>query len=459
MISPARRCAWQALCNMAQRQQYANAALQHVLRSAALSERDKALCTELVYGTVQRQRTLDALLAEHSRRPLTRLEPPVLALLRMTAYQLVFLDRIPAYAAVDDAVELAKQSRPRAAGFVNAVLRAWLRDPRPARARLQELVARTGAWAEQMGLLHSYPTWLVEAWERQFGRARTEAMLISCNQPPVLGVRVNPLRATREQALVRVQTAAGAAAATASPVAPWGLRLHRGLDVEAWDLYREGWVTVQDEGSMLVAPLVSPSPSAVVLDMCAGLGTKATHLAELQADRGQVWACDVYGHKLRNMQTAARRLGLTSLKPLLTDARSLPQRPGWSGRFDAVLLDAPCSGLGVLRRRPDIRWRRTPADLASLQTLQAELLRAAALLVRPGGVVVYATCTLLAEENEVQLAHLLADGVPLRPEDPRPWLPHAVAERIDMCTAGVLLTPEQWQTDGFYMARLRRMDG
>ncbi|MCL6593534.1 MAG: 16S rRNA (cytosine(967)-C(5))-methyltransferase RsmB, partial [Alicyclobacillus sp.] len=383
MIAPARRCAWQALCSMAQRQQYANAALQHVLRTAGLAERDKALCTELVYGTVQRQRTLDALLAEHSRQPLARLEAPVLALLRMTAYQLVFLDRIPAYAAVDDAVELAKQARPRAAGFVNAVLRAWLRDPRPAQVRLQELAAGAGAWADQMGLLHSYPTWLVTAWERQFGRARTEAMLISCNQPPVLGVRVNPLRADRAQALARVQAATGAAAAAVSPVSPWGLRLRRGLDVEAWDLYREGWVTVQDEGSMLVAPLLSLSPSAVVLDMCAGLGTKATHLAELQADRGQVWACDVYAHKLRSLQAAARRLGLSSLKPLLADARSLPQRPGWSGRFDAVLLDAPCSGLGVLRRRPDIRWRRTPADLTALQALQAELLRAAAALVRP----------------------------------------------------------------------------
>jgi 16S rRNA (cytosine967-C5)-methyltransferase len=455
MTAIARTAAFTALRDVTERRKYTNLALQHVLQQHTLSPRDRALCTEIVYGTVQRQRSLDALIQPLLSRPLEDLDTAVLTILRMTVYQLAFLDKVPPYAAIHDAVELTKQSSRKATGFVNGVLRNFARDKRPARERLAQLADRCATWADKMGLLHSYPTWLIASWESAFGRERAVALAEACNQPSGFSARVNLLRTSREDVLAELRHEYGDVAEP-SRLAASGIRFYSGLDIHKWSALQDGRVTIQDEGAMLVAPLLNPQPGQRILDMCAGLGTKTTHIAELQGDEGVVEACDIHPHKLQHLRAAAQRMGLQSIRVTLADARSLPDRPGAEERYDAVLLDAPCSGFGVLRHRPDIRWKRTQDDVRSLTQLQRELLQSAARLVKPGGVVVYCTCTMMPEENEELVESVLAD-----PTTGLTWADWNGVVEEDMAVRaeagrGLLLTPELFGTDGFYMARLRK---
>ncbi|MCF8564424.1 16S rRNA (cytosine(967)-C(5))-methyltransferase RsmB [Alicyclobacillus tolerans] len=457
MTSSPRHVAYRALTAVEQGGAFTNLVLQKALQQSGLDPRNKALATEIVYGTIQRKRSLDALLTLYLRRPLAELDPQILTILRMTAYQLGFLDRIPAYAAIHDAVELTKQVQPRAAGLVNGVLRSFDRDPKSAEQRLEALAQKLTGFADRMGVQHSYPTWLVQALADVYGQARTVNILEACNRRAHLSVRVNTLKENREHLLDTLANEFPGGA-EASPVSPVGIRLNRGLDVEQWPLYQTGAVSVQDEGAMLIAPLFGTlAPGAKVLDMCAAPGSKTTHIAQMQRDMGQVVAVDIHEHKLRLLEKAAKRLGLGSISTLAMDARDLDDDPKHLASYDAVLLDAPCTGFGVLRHRPDIRWRRTPSDVASLQDLQVELLRTAARVVRPLGTIVYSTCTLLPEENEQVVQTVAADeNLQLVVEDIRPYLPEAVRSYALEGGIGLTLTPELFQTDGFYMARLRK---
>lgn len=459
MIGAARQWACDILNRVETERSYVNLRLQEALGRAQLSPLDKALCTSLVYGTLQRQRALDAVLQEHCRQPLDKLDKTVLVILRMTAYQVLYFDKVPAYAALNDGVDLCKQTKPKAAGLVNAVVRAVLRDGRPVAERLRVL-GQSKSWAEQVGLMLSYPDWLVQRLSDAYGRDRTEAMLTSCNEPAPLSVRANVMRTSREQVMSRLQQDFDVTGLP-SPVSPYGVRIPRGLDVSDWDAWLDGEVTVQDEGAMLIAPLLQPTAGARMLDMCAAPGGKTTHIAELQGDTGEVVACDVHQHKLTLIQDTAMRLQLRSIVVDAIDGRTLPQRHGWLNHFDAVLVDAPCSGFGVLRHRPDVRWQRSQRDVQELVKLQVELLSAAIDVVRPGGVVVYSTCTLLPEENEGVVERVLAErSQELVCDDLQRDLPDEVAERVvrDTCLRDGLLTPEQFGTDGFYMARLRKKE-
>jgi 16S rRNA (cytosine967-C5)-methyltransferase len=454
MTAEARRLAFQALQDVALKNRYANLALQSVLANESLDPRDKALCTEIVYGTIQRQRSLDALLQPLMSRSLADLDPAVLTILRMTAYQLAYLDKVPAYAAIHDAVELTKQTARKAAGFVNGVLRSFARDGRPAADRLLELVCGETNLADRIGVQYSYPTWIVEAWLRAFGEAKTIALAKACNAPAGFSVRVNPLKTSRQEVLAALNSEYGDVA-TPSELSEVGIRFHRGIDTHSWSALERGEVTIQDEGAMLVAPLLHPQPGQRILDMCAGVGTKTTHIAELQGDAGTIVACDIYPHKLRSLRSALERRGMSSISALLADARSLAERSDFLGAFDAVLLDAPCTGLGVLRHRPDIRWKRTPEDVASLASLQRELLGVAVKLVRTGGLIVYCTCTLLNEENQdVVLSVVRESAGAVELEDVSAELPPGV---VPAQGAGCLLTPDVYGTDGFFMARLRKV--
>ncbi|MBX6352228.1 MAG: 16S rRNA (cytosine(967)-C(5))-methyltransferase RsmB [Thermoflavifilum sp.] len=451
-MSGARELAYEALLQVETGDAFTNLALQAVLGTEDLGERDRALCTEIVYGTVQRRRSIDVLLAPHLSRPVDALDPEVLTILRMTVYQLAFLTRVPAYAALNEAVELCKRVKPQAAGFVNGVLRQFSRVAEPVAERLARAAARAATPAAALGILYSYPDWMVERWLRQFGRARTEALLRAGNEQATLSLRVNRLRTTTHQVLARLREEG--TPATPSPLHPWGIRLERGVNVEAWAPYQMGLVSVQDEGAMLVAQMVAPTPGSRVLDMCAAPGGKTTHLAEFMEDQGSIDAIDIHPHKLGLLRQAAIRLGLRSIRTMLADGRDVARKGLLPGGYDAVLVDAPCSGLGVLRHRPDIRWRRSEADIASLAELQRDLLRAAATLVRPGGVLVYATCTLLAEENDDVVRWALdSPALGLALGDARPHLPAAVSEML-VDHAMLTLTPDAWGTDGFFMARL-----
>jgi 16S rRNA (cytosine967-C5)-methyltransferase len=410
---------------------------------AGLDARDRGLATELVLGTLRWQRWLDWQLGRVSHRPLAALAPWARALLRLTAYQLAFLDRIPAWAAINEAVELAKRRRPPgAAGYVNAVLRALAAGPRPwpepdAPDPVEALALRT-----------SQPTWLVRRWWARYGPAEAEALARAMNGTPPVVVRANTLRASPEA----VRAALAAAGVTAGParLAPEGLVLEAAGDLRGLGPLEAGLATVQDEGAILVGHALGPAPGDTVADVCAAPGAKTTHLAALMGNRGRVIAADPHPGRLALLRAACARLGATIVEPRLGDAAALAALVG--PVCDGVLVDAPCSNLGVLRRNPDGKWRRRPEDLAALAETQVAILDAAGGLVRTGGVLVYATCSLEPEENEAVVAAVRARRPDLVP-DP---LPPAVPAPCREGPALLRTAPHRHGCDGFTAHRLRR---
>ena len=361
---------------------------------------DRGLLTELVYGTLRMRGRLDWIVGRLYRGDDAALETPVRNILRTGLYQLLFTDRIPPFASVNEAVGIAKKSCPAAAGLVNAILRNALRE--------RESIA----WPDMakdpgraIAVLHSHPRWLVECWLDRYGIDETIAICRANNTIPPLTVRVNALKTSREKAIAAL-AGEGITAETAR-FSPDGIILpNPAAGLRETAAFRDGLIRVQDEASQLVSRLVAPRPGERILDLCAGAGGKTLHLAALMKNRGTITAVDLHPDKLRLLAAEAGRLGATIVETLPGDAAGTPE--AFRGAFDGVLLDAPCSGLGTLRRNPEIRWRITPMDLKKCLQIQKRLLRAAADCVKPGGLLVYCVCTVTPEENENVAADLLA---------------------------------------------------
>jgi len=441
-VSQARFEALRILVRVEEDRAFADITLEHALERAEMDPRDAGLCTEIVYGTLRWQRHLDWRLGPHLHRPLAKLDPWVRSLLRLTAYQVLFLDRVPRWAAVDEAVSLAKlKSRtPGPAEFVNAVLRSLTRA-----ATAPPLPALP---VEAVGVRWSFPDWIAARWLHRYGREEAEALMAASNERPPLAVRANTLRVSREALAARLRDEE-LSGSRPSALAPEGLRLEGGTGtVGRSRAFADGWCTVQDEASMLVARLLEPRPGERVADCCAAPGTKATHLAQLMDNRGTILAIDPQAARLRLLEKAAERLGVTIVEPRVGTVAALA--PRWAGGFDRVLVDAPCSNLGVLRRNPEVKWRRTEDDLRRLQQKQRTILAAAASMARPGGVLVYATCSLEPEENDEVVFPFLAAHADWRLDAPGEC-------PVELSPAGVLrLLPHRHGTDGFTAFRLRR---
>ncbi len=439
--SAARAAAARALERVATDAAFADLALDAELAEKRLSPRDAALATELVFGTLRWQRYLDWILAPHVKRRLASLDARVLVILRMTTYQLAFLERVPPFAAVDDAVTLAR-GKPGVAEFVNAALRSFARrgarerEPAPPRDPIDALATRC-----------SFPTWLAARWVARYGRGDAEALMRAMNERPPLTLRANTLRVSRDALAARLAAEEHLVCREAR-YAPEGLVVGPGGAPGAWRAFTEGLFVVQDEASMLIARLLEPGPGATVADVCAAPGTKTTHLAQLLEDRGRVLAFDPHPARLARVREAAARLGLRSIEPL--DGAVEDLAPKFRDACDGVLVDAPCSNLGVLRRNPDVKWRREFADLRTSAAAQGRILAAAAMMVKPGGRLVYATCSLEPEENDDVVRGFLA----VRPEfrrDPPAEFP------LPLDTDGTLrCLPHRHGTDGFTAIRFRR---
>ena len=411
------------------------------LARRTLALRDVALATELVYGALRWQRYLDWILAPHSKRALDGLDTRVRVLLRLAAYQLAFLERVPPFAVVNDAVTLAPRT-PGVKAFVNAVLRSFARrgaaerEPTPPRDPIEALAVRC-----------SFPTWLAARWVRRYGATEAEALMRAMNERPPLTLRANTLRLGRDALAARLVAEEGLRP-QATRWAPEGLVVGGGGAPGTWRAFADGSFAVQDEASMLVARLLEPRPGEAVADVCAAPGTKTTHLAQLMENRGRVLAFDREPARLARVGEAAARLGVVIVEALggTVEARA----PAFRGACDAVLVDAPCSNLGVLRRNPDAKWRRRPEDLAAGADRQRTILEAAATMLKPGGRLVYATCSLEPEENdEVTKAFLAAH--PDFALDPPPAFP------IPLDMDGALrCLPHRHGTDGFTAVRFRR---
>ncbi|BDG60655.1 ribosomal RNA small subunit methyltransferase B [Caldinitratiruptor microaerophilus] len=433
---------------------YASLALGEVLRRRALDPRDRALATELAYGVIRRRQTLDWYLEQVSTRPLAHMTPQVRNILRMAVYEYLYLDRIPEWATTHAAVELARRhGHEGVARFVSGVLRGLLR--RLPELRLPDAAADP---VQHLALLTSQPRWLVERWLARYGFDEAQALLEALGQTPPLTVRVNRLRTDRDA--LRQRLAREGVEAHPTRWSPDGLVLSGVAStgsLKELASFREGLFSVQDESSMLVAPVVDPRPGDLVLDVAAAPGGKAAHLAERMGDRGRVLAIDLHPQRLELVEENARRLGLRSIETVCADARSVGRL--FAGRADAVLCDLPCSGLGTLHRRPDARWRKQEADIPALATLQDEILESAWGALRPGGVLVYSTCTITPEENEERVEALVRRHPDLVPEDLTPYLPAGLAGEPGVREGRIQLLPHRHGTDGFFIARLRRRSG
>jgi 16S rRNA (cytosine967-C5)-methyltransferase len=427
---------------------YANIALDRFLERHRPHKLDRALATELSYGVLRSLNTLDWVLASFVRQPLAAQTPWVRNILRLGAYQLLFMDHIPDAAACNEAVELAKKyGHPGAEKFVNAVLRNVAR-------RKEEIVYPDPGKdpVAAIALRHSHPIWLVERWLREFGFEETVRLCRANNRMAPNTVRTNTLRVTREE-LCGILREEGVQAA-ATPFAPEGLELKGFVSYRQLASFRGGLFQIQDESSMLVPHAAAPAPGSRVLDACGAPGGKATHFAQLIKDTGDVLLIDLHPHKLRLAEENCRRLGITCVRTRAQDARRLsPELAGWA---DVALVDAPCSGLGVLRRRPDARWRKTAGQIPGLVRLQAAILDSVAAAVRPGGVLVYSTCTITEEENYAQVRDFVARHPDYTFEDLRPFLPAGLDLRDTMRHGYLQVMPHDFAMDGFFVARLRK---
>ncbi|MBI3624906.1 MAG: 16S rRNA (cytosine(967)-C(5))-methyltransferase RsmB [Candidatus Rokubacteria bacterium] len=440
-VSPARVEALRILCRVEEDQAFADLALEAALERAKLPPRDRALTTELVYGTLRWQRRLDWILAPHSRRRIERLDPWVRNLLRLTAYQLQLLDKVPAWAAVNEAVALAKRrAEGQAAPFINAVLRSLTRSG-------GELPPLPADPVEALATRLSFPSWLARRWARRFGLEEAERLMTALNERPPVTVRVNLLTCSRDILIERLSQEEEVKASPTA-LAPEGLVLESPGPAFRFKAFKEGWFTLQDEGSMLIGHLLAPSPGETVADVCAAPGTKTTHLAALMQNSGKVVAMDPHAGRLRLVARSAARLRVRIVQCRGGSAEILA--PKFKGAFDRVLVDAPCSNLGVLRRNPDVKWRRTESALWTLSNRQQAILEAAASICRPGGTLVYATCSLEPEENEAVVFPFLE----IHPE----WrldLPAKFPTPLEQ--PGVLrCLPHRHGTDGFTAFRLRK---
>ncbi|MGB7412676.1 MAG: 16S rRNA (cytosine(967)-C(5))-methyltransferase, partial [Thermosynechococcaceae cyanobacterium] len=402
---------------------------------------------ELLYGCTRRQRTLDALIDQFAKKPASEQPPELRTLLHLGLYQLRYLGQIPVSAAVNTTVDLAKQNGLAGlSGFVNGFLRNYARH-----ADGSDPLVLPSDPVQRLGVQHSYPDWIVEVWLSQIGPDETEVLCQYLNQPPALDIRINVLKTTREA--VQAQLEAADIAVEPIPHLPQALRIQDSAGpIPKMPGFTEGLWTVQDASAQLVSHVLNPQPGSVVVDVCAAPGGKATHMAELMQGQGVVWACDRTSSRLRRLQQNLKRLDIDIIEQWTGDSRELSDE---IPPADAILIDAPCSGLGTLHRHADARWQQTPEKVKELSLLQAQLLEASAQRVKPGGVLVYATCSLHVDENENVVQGFLETHSGWRLD--QNFLP--AGQRDWQQAAGwVKVWPHQQAMDGFFIAKMLKAE-
>lgn len=429
---------------------YANLALDRGLNSSRLQANDRALVTELVNGTVRMKKHLDWVLNLFLTRKGKKLPGRIYVILVSAIYQLLFLERIPAYAVINEAVDLARRNGgPNWSGLVNGILRNLDRSegityPDPLKDPVMYL-----------STFYSHPEWMVRRWLNRYGYDMTEQLMRFNNQAPSMTIRVNTLKTDR-QTLLDVLKGEGAAARPGT-VSDESIIIEN-LPEPLFRLpsYRQGLYYVQSESTMLIGPALFPEPGQMIYDICSGVGGKSTHIAELMHNKGGVRSFDLYEHKLELLKLNCERLGISIVQPRPGDilARTFGNR-----QADGVLLDAPCSGLGVLRSRADLRWRREETDIAAMADLQFRMVAHVADAVRPGGHLVYSTCTIEPEENQAVVQGFLAKRPDFEGQDltaALDFFPFNDEERIDAQHGLLTVFPPRHQLDGMFIALMRR---
>ena len=482
-----RQIAFLALREVHRRGAFADVALDRTFRNSQLTDLDRRLVTELVYGSVRRMRAIDFIIDKLATKKSSQQPPELRTILHLGLYQLQYLNNIPPSAAVNTTVQLAKENGfSGLSSFVNGLLRQYIRltlveqasclsinDSRQDACSTQEQTindSRQDACSTQeqnhhkiaiyelplklpenlvqrLGILHSFPDWIVEMWIEQLGETETEQLCQWFNQSPTIDLRINPLKST----IAEIETAFKSQNISVSriPHLPQALRLNGSSGaIQNLPGYSEGWWTIQDSSAQLVTHLLDPQPGETIIDVCAAPGGKTTHIAELIQDTGTIYACDKTANRLKRLKENADRLQIKSIQIHTGDSRQFPE---FIDLADRVLLDAPCSGLGTLHRRADARWHHTPENIQAQSQLQSELLANAATFVKSGGVLVYATCTIHPLENETVIRSFLANNPHWQIEPPTIDLPVKPSPE-----GWVKVWPHRNQMDGFFMVRLKR---
>lgn len=415
---------------------WSDGALKNAIRQNGLSGRDAGLCTRLVYGVLQNQMLLDWHIGRRSSVPVEKMEPAVRSSLRLGLYQLLFLDRVPVHAAVNESVALAKaKSRnPRAAGLVNAVLRAVERE-------------RSGGLPEpkELSIRYSHPEWLVKEFSRILPTGELEAALAVDNAPVPTVAQVNTLK-TSAADLAAELTAVGVSV-TPHPWLPDCLELAETGNLEELPAFRKGQFYIQDAAAKLAVLAAAPKTGMRVLDACAAPGGKSFAAAIAMEGTGEIYSNDIHPHKRALIEAGATRLGLFNIRAGIMDARECD--PALEEKFDLVIADVPCSGLGIIRKKPDIRYK-APEPLKGLPLVQKAIVETVSRYVKPGGILLYSTCTLLRRENEEVVNQFLAGQGDYALEGFT--LPGPIGKTEGMVT----LWPHRYDTDGFFIAKLRK---
>ena len=432
-----------------------NVTLDHLLTRAfeqkpQLIQRDRALVIQLVYGVLRWRSRLDWVIQHLSRSPFHKIDPLVLNIIRLGLYQILFLSRVPVSAAVNDSVELAKGRAPSwVVGFVNAILRsaAQRKNEIPLPDYNDDPVAA-------IAIQESHPAWMVKRWVKRMGVEDAKRLCKANNEIPPVTVRANTLKVSRER--LGESLSAHVNKISQARFAPEGLIL-RGLrqSIREMPAFQKGWFQVQDEAAQLISCLLEPRPGEMILDACAGLGGKTGHIAQLMKDGGKITAVDYQSRKLSELKAFMTRLDISSVTTLRHDlAASIPEK--LTETFDRILLDAPCSGLGVIRRNPDIKWKKQAEDLARLQSKQQRLLAGLARLVKKGGLLVYCVCSFEPEEGEKVLEDFLKSRSDFAIDDLSAGPEEICGPFVDR--SGIFRTlPHEHDMDGFFAVRLRKV--
>lgn len=414
----ARKFAYQALCEIILKKTYSNLYLKEHLNK--VDEKDRALASNIVYGTLQNHRYVRYQWEYLAKNPVKK---EVAILLDMSVYQLLYLENVPSYAILNEAVDLAKKSEAKMGSFVNGVLRNVMRNGKRGLPKDE---------MEALSIRYSYPLWLLKMWSAQYGNELMLRTVHAFQRVQRNSVRVNRMKASPQQLIDTGDFEKGRMCEDA-------LFYIGDAPLATTSYYLEGMVSMQDEASMMVARIMNPKANDKVLDMCSAPGSKACHMAELMHDEGVVVCCDIHPHRVELIRAGAKRLHLKSLQPMVNDATKLEHLQRQS--FDRVLCDVPCSGYGVLGRKSDIKLHMESSDMDTLIPLQYDILKQGALMLKPQGVLVYSTCTLNKKENEKQIERFMKE--------------HPNFKLLGMKT----IFPHQCQSDGFFIAKLRKENG
>ena len=445
----ARYLAYKILFDIEVNGNYSNMALNKYLNEAGLDDQDKGFVTELVYGIIEKKRYLDYMINKVSKIKVRKMQHSVKLVLRMGVYQLVYMDGVTDYAAINESVNIMKKLDKRSASFVNAVLRNISRN-------LDEVKDISLNTVDKLAIYYSYENWIVENLVKEYGFERTEAILRALSQKPNIYLRVNRTKLRPGQSmdylvgqiigrLIDQGLEASRVEGLEEAIKVKGLK-----SIDKHPLFREGYVSVQDISSILVAKVMDPKRESRVLDLCAAPGGKSTHIGELMENTGHLISQDIFDHKIKLMNTYAERLGLKNMEAKLGDALVLNE--DYIGKFDYVLCDVPCSGMGIVRRKPEIKYKKED-EVENLPDLQYQILENASSYLKEGGILIYSTCTIFKQENTDVVDRFLNNHKDFDLDDLGP-----IKEFLGIGDKGLVkILPDRYEMDGFFISRMKKI--